>query len=482
MTFSKISQHGYGLLKDNLMQKELDEIRRYFTVAPKTMGGMMVSTADMSFPCYRENTKFIYLPLRYGLKTYGLPKTDTTPCCDSIEVDFAGVLRDYQEEAVGKIISACNDPCRRGGLLCLYPGAGKTTCALAVVSRLSVKTLIVVHKSFLVQQWSERIREYVPEAKISLIRGQHIDNSGDICICTLQSISMKEYPSDIFHGFGLVIVDECHHIGAEVFSRALCKINFRYAIGLSATITRKDGLTKVIKWHMGDVVYKGEKRKDSVAVDVYKYYSSDPLYNQELMMYNGKINNSAMLNQIADFGKRTDFIIGILSEIKKKDPARNILVLSDRRNHLKEIEMHAVAIEIGKVGYYVGGMKEIHLKETENTCDIILATYSMAAEGMDIPKLDTLVLATPKSDVEQAIGRIQRKVNVSVSESTCPLVVDIVDNFSLFKRQGEKRMKFYNKMKYDVHVHVLDKDKDKDTTSNGDDDNVIKGLESFLID
>ena len=81
----------------------------------------------------------------------------------------------------------------------------------------------------------------------------------DITIASLQSLSMKTYEEDVLSDFGLVIIDECHHIAAQVFSRALLKVNFRYALGLSATVNRKDGLSKVFKWFIGDIVYKVAK-------------------------------------------------------------------------------------------------------------------------------------------------------------------------------------------------------------------------------
>ena len=148
-----------------------------------------------------------------------------------------------------------------GGCLALHTGFGKTCLALYIISALKKRTIIIVHKEFLMRQWIERIEQFLPEAKVGKIQAKTIDVEGkDIVICMLQSLSMKEYNKELFKGYGLTIVDECHHISAEVFSRAFFKIVTKYTLGLSATIKRKDGLTKIIKWFLGDIVCKVERK------------------------------------------------------------------------------------------------------------------------------------------------------------------------------------------------------------------------------
>ena len=127
-----------------------------------------------------------------------------------------------------------------GGLLDIYCGFGKTVLALKIITMLKLKTLIIVHKGFLMDQWEERINQFIPEAKVGKIQGQIIDiENKDIVIGMLQSLSMKEYPDDQFSDFGLLIVDEVHHISAEIFVRALQKIVTKHTLGLSATMNRK---------------------------------------------------------------------------------------------------------------------------------------------------------------------------------------------------------------------------------------------------
>ena len=332
--------------------------------------------------------------------------------------------------------------------------------SLNIISQLGKKTLVIVHKDFLLKQWRERIEEFLPEARVGLIKAKVIDiEDKDIVMASLQSLAMKEYDNYVFNDFGFVIVDECHRIASEIFSKALYKINFRYSLGLSATINRKDGLSKVFKWHIGDIIYKGSKANEKIDVkkqpNVYIIeYLKDYIreYNNEELMFNNKPNMSKMINNICNYHKRTEYIINLIIQIKNKDNNRNIILLSDRREHLrlmKNMIDNENNPNIKKSGFYVGGMKEEELKYTENECDIIFATFSMAAEGLDIPKLNTLILASPKSDVQQSCGRILREK--PEERNYIPLIIDLYDNFSLFSNIGNKRKKFYKKEKYNIY-------------------------------
>jgi superfamily II DNA or RNA helicase len=327
-----------------------------------------------------------------------------------------------------------------------------TTLAIHVMCALAKKTLIVCHKDFLLQQWKERIEQFTTSARIGLVKAKVVDvEDKDIVLASLQSLSMKDYDETVFKTFGLFIADEAHHFPAEVFSKALKKVNFKYALGLSATLTRKDGLTKVLKWYIGDVVYKAEKRQDELSVEFLEYYDPNPTYSLEVKGYNNKLNVSRMINNVCDYRPRGDFIVNRLVEVLKREPERKVIILSDRRNHLDMLQKM-----ITNAGYesafYVGGMKQDELKQSEEK-QVILATYHIAAEGFDCPGLDTLILASPKSDVIQCVGRIQR--TPQHMRKHVPLVLDIVDNFSLFARQGKKRCAYYESCKYDVKGNEL---------------------------
>ena len=165
-------------------------------------------------------------------------------------------------------------------------------------------------------------------------------------------------------------------------------------------------------------------------------------------MWNGKRNTAQMINAICSYNPRTEILLKILINVLKEEPGRKTLILSDRRNHLNMFEKRIKELNLGSVGYYVGGMKETELKNSESK-DIILATFSMAAEGMDVPVLNTLILASTVSSIEQPIGRIQRQK--PHDRKYIPLVIDIIDNYSIFSNQAKKRSEFYKKQGYSIN-------------------------------
>ena len=140
----------------------------------------------------------------------------------------------------------------------------------------------------------------MPKAKVGKIQGQIIDIEGkDIVIGMLQSLSMKNYPASMFNSFGLTIVDECHHISSEVFSRSLLKVVTKYTLGLSATMKRKDGLTDVFKMFLGDVVYKiNRETEDNVLIKRIDYKSNDQEFEETIFDYRGNPQYSLSLIHI----------------------------------------------------------------------------------------------------------------------------------------------------------------------------------------
>lgn len=323
-----------------------------------------------------------------------------------------------------------------------------TVMAIYLMCHIQRKTLVVVHKDFLLQQWKERIEQFCPMARVGLIKASVIDvEDKDIVIGSLQSLSMKTYEDHVFKDFGFVVVDEVHHTSAEVFCRALRKISFKYTLGLSATIKRKDGLSKVFMWYLGDILYSNVKKvsRDVVHIKLLKHYSENPDYSEEVYLRGNKVLNVAkMINNICEFLPRTLYFIEYLENLLQREPERRVIVLSDRRGHL-ELVGSLLAPRNISYGLYLGGMKPDELKQSEQQ-QVILGTYHMVSEGFDCKSLDTLFLVSPKSDVIQSVGRILREE--ASKRKHVPLVVDVVDEFSIFERQAGKRIAYYKKQKY----------------------------------
>jgi superfamily II DNA or RNA helicase len=436
-----IGPKGYSVYKNSISIQTQHKIRADLTVGPYIP---KAASQPPKFPVYRESSGKLYIPRHYGIATLGNITESKLPIPDSICVPFKGNVRDYQIPIINSFVNNCLSG-GSGGLIEVGCGQGKTVMALNIISCMKVKTLVIVHKEFLLNQWVERIKEFLPSATIGKIQGQVIDIDGkDIVIGMLQSLSMKDYPDSMFNCFGLTIIDETHHIGAEVFVRSLFKIVSYYMLGLSATMDRKDGLTKVFKMFLGEVLFKmPPTTNDNVLVKKYEFHSDDTEFNDVVFNYRGDPQYSTMISKLCKFKPRIDFIIRILTDEFNSDNKQQFIILAHQKQLLLELFNRISLHNIATVGYYVGGMKEkeLNLSETKN---VILATYSMAAEALDIKSLTTLIMATPQTDVRQSIGRILR------TNHSRPLVIDIVDVHDLFQRQFLKRATYYRKQNYKI--------------------------------
>lgn len=447
-----LSNKGYSILKSSVNPDELVKIKTDLTMKPKVNFNMGVkNNDDNTFLLYKETENRLYVPRYYGLTKIGLPKINKITQGSDISVEFKGKLRDYQMEPVNKFLEAAKDPSKMGGIISVPCGFGKTIMSLYIACQLKKKTMFISHKDFLNQQFLDTIKVFAPDAEIGIIKQNKVNVvNKDFIAASLQSLAMREYDEEIFRDIGFVIIDEVHHTGAQVFSRAFKNLNNPIILGLSATLNRKDGMRKVFEYYMGTSVYTMKKKEfTEVEVQIHKYYEPNIEYSAVKQMWNGKENIAAMINNICKFKPRTEYIISVLEGIIKKDPERRILILSERRNLLKDIEDYIISKNIlnKDYGYYVGGMKQEDLN-TSAEKQIILATYQLASEGFNVPSLNTIIFASPISDIQQSIGRILRER--PEERKYVPLCIDLLDEFSVFKRKGYTRMRFYNTNKYNV--------------------------------
>jgi superfamily II DNA or RNA helicase len=271
-------------------------------------------------------------------------------------------------------------------------------------------------------------------------------------VAMLQSVSMKEYSSKTFEKFGFVIVDECHHIASESFSKAIPKLTSKHMLGLSATPERKDKLMYVINWFLGPILFSSntaDKVDENVKVEVYEF-EGNPQYNEVIYNNSGVMFTSLMINKVVEHEPRNNFLIEILSDVCE-DPKKEILVLTDRVDHTKVLfeklppNLKEKACVLGRT------VKSSQRAEWCESKQILIATYSMCKEGFDVEKLNTLVIATPRPDVDQIVGRILR--TEKSKRKIDPLIIDIVD--PAFRRQFQERLSLYKKRNYNVEKMKL---------------------------
>ncbi len=526
-----LGQKGYTIAKNEISVEQQKQIKMDLTIKPFVMGSPMNSADVKTFPAYRESANKIYVPHYYGIENFGPPKQYKVNEGDDINLEFNGALRDYQEPVVNKFINHCIDARFGGGLLELYCAWGKTSGSLYILSKLKKKTLVIVHKEFLMNQWVERIQQFLPQARVGKIQGPIVDVvDKDIVLCMLQSLISKDYESSLFDQFGFTIIDEVHHISSQSFSNSLFKVVTKYMLGLSATMERKDGTTNVFKMFLGDVIYKAEKKNEHlVEVRAVTYKVDDDEFNETILDYRGQPQNSSMISKLCEYNRRTEFIISTLCDFIRIDNADleimnkhklamdksvpNCQVCNKNNNYLirntccdsvkycmpcmENIEVNCrkgerpkcptckknlkyeqnyienpyvkpleqthtivmahnlnilhymykkfVCKNLASVGYYIGGMKEVELKASENK-QVIFASYTMCSEGLDIPTLNAEFLITPKTDVVQIVGRILRAKH----RFSHPIIYDFVDSHDVFQRQWLKRKAYYKKQNYKI--------------------------------
>ena len=450
---ARIGKRGFTILKSELDPEDLQFLKTDLHVKPQNFSIKSNAADSKPFSVFRENDKKIYIPRFYGIERYGLPKKFDISCGDSISLEFPKTLRDYQTNIVNVYMKYVDRPicdCENafqgyGGILEVPCGRGKTVMALKIISLIQKKTLIIVHKEFLMNQWIERIEEFLPGARVGKIQGPIFDvENKDIVIGMLQTLYDKEFLLDSFSSFGMTIVDEVHRIGSEQFSKTLFKTVTPYMLGISATVDRKDNLTNVLYMFIGKKIYSEEREdEDPVVVQALQYKTNDDDFNDVLLDYAGNPKYSSMISKISNYGPRSDFILKVMKSLVNQYPESQVMVLCHNRSMLTYFYDAISHQEFATVGYYVGGMKQKDLQETE-TKQIVLATYAMAAEALDIKTLSILIMASPKTDITQSVGRILRVKHEH------PIIVDIVDGHEMYQNQWNRRRLFYKKCNYRI--------------------------------
>ena len=449
--YSMLTLNGYRLLKTGLNS---DELKKTLTVKPVIPSVFVKPRNVPKYPVYHETADALYLPKHFGIEKYGIPKETTrdVPQTDSKFWEFAGSIRPAQEAVVNSMLQPdifkINHP--KDGIISLHTGGGKTVCALYIASQLKVPTLVIVHNSFLRDQWVDRVKSFLPKARIGRIQGDTCEVDGfDVVIAMLQTLSMKDIPIASFKSLGLVIVDECHHIASEVFVQALPKVTSKHMLGLSATPTRKDGLMHVAHWFLGPLLFNsgsGDSIDKDIKVEVYEYPNKDPEFNEIIYNPQGVMFTTLMINKLVACEHRTQWLIDIIEDVMADDANRQMLVLSDRVQHTKDLLAGLSPEWKEKACILSQALAAPKRAEFCVSKRILIATYAMCKEGFDVATLNTLVMATPRPDIDQIVGRILR-VEKS-ARKTHPVILDIVD--PQFRRQFQERNGLYKKRQYTV--------------------------------
>ena len=419
---------------------------------------MSVYNVPMVIDCSKEDEKYLKLPrgtYNYleslcNVNNIEIISKDERFVGNKIEVKFNGSLREEQQIAIDHMLKYDN------GILCAPTGFGKTVIGCKLIAERKVNTLILVNKIQLLNQWKDRIKEFLDVKEVGEISSKKKNITNVIDVVSVKSLWNNGNVLDIAKNYGMIIIDECHHTAAYTFEQAINTGNAKYVYGISATPKRENGHTPIIKMQCGDIRYKVDSLKFNKKLNIPMKVIAK---KSHLNFTNQNIDNYE-LNEINDLIAK-DIIRSenIIKDIKKEyDNGKNILVLTERLELMNYI-YDKLSKYTNNIFKYYGGIGKKVLKsymELNNQINenednkIIVATGSYIGEGFDDSKLDVLFLTMPISGqtrVTQYAGRLHRQD----SNKKEILIYDYIDdNFSKTRNMFLKRKKTYEKLGYEI--------------------------------
>ncbi|MEJ7736988.1 MAG: DEAD/DEAH box helicase family protein [Chitinophagaceae bacterium] len=349
-------------------------------------------------------------------------------------------LYDYQQQAVE--ITNKKD----FGVIVAPPAAGKTIMGLEIVARKQQPALIIIHRRQLFDQWVERIQSFlgIPKFQIGRIEGGNYEIGEQITVAMIQSLQTPNLPDTgkLYHAFGTIIVDECHHIPAKTFREVIHRFHSYYSYGFTATPIRKNKDEKLIFIHIGDIIHEviipiTANQNKQLSVTIQNTELSTP--------FNASTDKvETLINILIHDTARNEMIVeNIKSEVRA---GRKILVLTERKAHVNILHQYLKGIceTITLTGEDSEQSKKAKLQLIDSgDFQVLIATGQFIGEGTDIGVLDCLVLAYPFSfegKLIQYIGRVKRS-------PVAPVIYDYRDyRIEYFNNLFKQRNKYYRKL------------------------------------
>ena len=378
---------------------------------------------------------------------------DVRPVFKKLKQSFTGELLPEQKIAIKKLTD------HEAGVLSAPPGSGKTVMACAIIAKRKTPTLILVHRQELLEQWKQQLSRFLgmPIKEVGVFCGTKKKPTGKIDIATILSLKRIEELEEFFAPYGQIIIDECHHIPAVTFESILKRSSARFILGLTATPYRKDGHQKILFMQCGPVRHEIKTASDHLI-------SKRVIVRETGLKLSENLGHRPPIHLVwdqltADVGRLKLIAKDVVESTKS---SRFPLVISDRKEHLealtKEISSLSSSLRVLRLEGSMGKkarkiiMDEVKKAADANSPICLLATASLIGEGVDIPRLDTLVLAMPisfKGRLVQYAGRLHRKFPGKEDV----VIYDYLDTCSgLTVSMYRKRIQAYKSMGYQIHA------------------------------
>lgn len=368
------------------------------------------------------NRNYVCLPFSFyhqHCESLGFKKVSVAKHHVQKRYKFQGELLQRQKDIKDQALEVLG---RTGSiLLCLHTGFGKTIFTLYLASRLGLKTVVLCHRSIIMQQWVDSASKYLPDCVVRVMSTDPSQSFDDVDILVCNVINVNKLPRSKYQAFGLVIADEVHTICTAQFSKALFSLTPSYMVGLSATPYRSDGMDGLLELYLGPEMITREMKR------FFNAYKLDTGFEPKVeQTVNGDLNWNSVLESQATSRVRNELICRLCWYFAK----RNILVLVKRKEHAQELKR--MLQELGEdADCFLGTAKKVNYD-----CRVLIATYSKGGVGFDHPKLDMLITG---ADVEESfmqyLGRVFRRDDV------VPIYVDLRDKMHTIVKHSQTRLK-----------------------------------------
>jgi superfamily II DNA or RNA helicase len=372
-----------------------------------------------------------YHHVRYELK-------DRRRTLAPVDFDFRGQLHGFQSQAVEAVLS------RDFGTLAAPTGSGKTVMALALIAQRRQQTLIVVHSKELQNQWVSEIGKFlgIPARKVGIIGGGKKRIGSKITVALVQSL--YKCADEVAPFIGNLVVDECHRAPSRTFTEAVTAFDSKYMTGLSATPWRRDGLSRLIWWHLGDKVHEVDK---AALVDAGHVLQAEVIWRETDFSptYDPSEVYSRMLSELTEDPGRNALIADDVAG-EAKNGGGVILVLSDRKAHVETLSALLQVRGIGAAmltGDLSNGERARVVEDLNSgRVKVLVATGQLIGEGFDAAALSTLFLTTPikfNGRLLQYLGRVLRPA----PGKDRAVVYDYVDPVGVLENAARARGRVY---------------------------------------
>ena len=423
--------------------------------AKKERMGLWVGNTPQTLSLYKVNGNSVIIPIGALkhimpiLNTYRYEKSLYLALNSPVDYNAEVNLYDYQEKAVEQMLKAGY------GILQSPAGSGKTQMGIALAVKLGKKCLWLTHTQDLLKQSYDRASQYIDKSLLGTITAGKVNIGSGITFATVQTLAKQDL-TQYKYMWDVVIVDECHRVAGTPtsmtqFSKVISNLACEHKYGLSATVHRADGMIKCCYMLLGEVKYivPDEAVKDKVMQVQIERVNTGIDIPRDALDTDGTINYTKLISSLANKQIRNDDILmNILSE-----PEHYHLILSDRLDQLyylynrlpDKIKEFASVIDGKMTSKKAKAEREQAIEDMRSgKKHFLFASYKLAKEGLDIPILDRLHLATPQKDyaiIVQSVGRIAR----TFEGKEQPICYDYVDNFKMAENMYKARRRHYRK-------------------------------------